>query len=333
MSALMNLLKKSQAVAQSAKNNRGNDLAKMKPGENYIRIILNKDDPDNAPFSHKYGIHYGKSKGEDGKDVYSAHLCAQHTHDRPCEMCEMVMEAKAKFKGNKAMEKVIDDSRASPRMAVVGLLSQREDFSDTEKTTLIDMPMSVFDDLMDSIMQDMNDEVGEPLSREKGYAYQIMRTGSGLDTEYKVKPMRKNKTAVAAKFWDNQPSLDSFVNQHDATKLMATAKMIARATGVALPASMGSTAGALPAAAGTAASLPGMGGSSLTGVDDATPEASLLDKEVEYAKDAAFEPSEKVVTEKVVTETPATATEAAAAEPAADEDLDDIYAQLSALAM
>ncbi|HHR0648260.1 regulator [Klebsiella michiganensis] len=331
MSALMKLLKKSQDVAKSARNNRGSDLQKMQTGENYVRIILNKDDPENAPFSHKYGIHYAKTKGEDGKDVYSAHLCFQHTHDKPCEMCEMVMEAKAKYKGNKAMEKVIDDMRASPRMAVVGMYSQKEDFSDTEKTSLIDMPISVFDDLMDAIMQDMNDEIGEPLDREKGYAYQILRTGSGMDTEYKVKPMRKNKTAVPAKFWDNQPALESFVNQSDPTKLMATSKMIARATGVALPASMGSTAGALPAAAGTAALLPGMGGASITGVDDSTPEASLLDREVEYAKDAAFEPiaEEKTVTPEA---TPA-AEEPAATPPAADEDLDDIYAQLSALAM
>ncbi|PQH14808.1 regulator, partial [Raoultella ornithinolytica] len=80
------------------------------------------------------------------------------------------------------------------------------------------MPISVFDDLMDAIMQDMNDEVGEPLSREKGYAYQILRTGSGIDTDYKVKPMRKNKGPVPSKFWDNQPSLEAFINQYDATK-------------------------------------------------------------------------------------------------------------------
>lgn len=332
MSALMNLLKKSQDVAKSARNNRGSDLQKMQPGENYVRIILNKDDPDNAPFSHKYGIHYAKTKGEDGKDVYSAHLCFQHTHDKPCEMCEMVMEAKAKYKGNKAMEKVIDDMRASPRMAVVGMWSQKEDFSDAEKTSLIDMPISVFDDLMDAIMQDMNDEIGEPLNREKGYAYQILRTGSGMDTEYKVKPMRKNKSAVPAKFWDNQPSLKDFVNQSDPTKLMATSKMIARATGVALPASISSTAGALPAVAGTAAALPGMGATSLTGVDDSTPEASLLDREVEYAKEAAFEPVEKVV-EETPAVTATVAEEPAATPPAADENLDDIYAQLSALSM
>ncbi|HBM2881025.1 TPA: regulator [Klebsiella oxytoca] len=330
MSALMKLLKKSQDVAKSARNNRGSDLQKMQTGENYVRIILNKDDPENAPFSHKYGIHYAKTKGEDGKDVYSAHLCFQHTHDKPCEMCEMVMEAKAKYKGNKAMEKVIDDMRASPRMAVVGMYSQKEDFSDTEKTSLIDMPISVFDDLMDAIMQDMNDEIGEPLDREKGYAYQILRTGSGMDTDYKVKPMRKNKMAVPSKFWDNQPSLENFANQSDPTKLMATSKMIARATGVALPASMGSTAGALPAAAGTAALLPGMGSASITGVDDSTPEASLLDKEVEYAKDAVFEPTAE---EKAVTPAATPAVEEPAATPPADEDLDDIYAQLSALAM
>ncbi|MFY0176262.1 regulator [Raoultella ornithinolytica] len=332
MSALMKLLKKSQDIAKNARGNRGNDLQKLQTGENYVRIILNKDDPENAPFSHKYGIHFAKGKSADGTSTGgSAHMCFQHTHDKPCEMCEMVMEAKAKFKGNKAMEQVIKDVRASPRMAVVAMWSQKEDFSDAEKTSLIDMPISVFDDLMDAIMQDMNDEVGEPLSREKGYAYQILRTGSGIDTDYKVKPMRKNKGPVPSKFWDNQPSLEAFINQYDATKLVATSKMIARATGIALPASISSTAGALPAAAGTAALLPGMGSASITGVDDSTPEASLLDKEVEYAKDAVFEPTaeEKAVTPAA--EEPAT--EEPAATPPADEDLDDIYAQLSALAM
>ena len=114
--------------------------------------------------------------------------------------------------------KVIDDMAVSPRMAVVNMWSQKEDFSDTDKTSLIDMPMSVFDDLMDAIMQDMNDEtIGEPLSREKGYAYQNYSHRIWSDTDYKVKPMRKNKTAVPAKFWDNQPSLEQFVNQTDPT--------------------------------------------------------------------------------------------------------------------
>ncbi|WP_446918533.1 hypothetical protein, partial [Klebsiella pneumoniae] len=102
-------------------------------------------------------------------------------------------------------------------------------------------------------------------------------------------------------------------------------KMIARATGIALPASMGSSAGALPTPTGkAAASLPGM---SITGVDDSTVEASLLDKEVEYAKEAVFEPEEKEVKE---------VKEAPASEPVAEpenEDLDDIYAQLNALSM
>lgn len=61
----------------------------------------------------------------------------------------------------------------------------------------------------------------------------------------------------------------------------------------------------------------------ITGVDDSTAEASLLDKEVEYAKEAVFEPEEKEV--KEVKEAPASEPE--------NEDLDDIYAQLNALSM
>ncbi|HFP9309490.1 TPA: regulator [Raoultella ornithinolytica] len=305
MSALMNLLNQAKSQAVSARSNRGQNLAKFKSGENFLRIILNKDDPENAPFFHQYGIHFAGKTGADGKETKSAHICMQHTFGKACPLCEMVMEGRARAKGNTALENRISDTKAGARFVVVGMLSQNEDFTDVEKTELIDIPQTVFEELMDAISQDISDDIGNPLDRENGYAFKVHRKGTGRDTEYKITPMRKKKMPVPARFWDEQPSLESFVNQTDATKLGQVARMISAISGVAVPPNLFEAAGlpspAVAVAGSAVASLPGFSddGVKATPIDEykAAREAaeeekavkSLLEDEISRAEEAVFE--------------------------------------------
>lgn len=299
MSALMDLLNKAKKDASDARSQRTADLAKFKSGDNFIRIFPNKDDPENGIFYHKYGIHYAKTQSEDGKDGYAVHICAQHTHDKPCELCEMVMEGRARAKGNKALEERIAETRAAARFVVVGLLSTRSDFSDVEKTQLIDVPQTVFEDLTNVMAQDFSDEIGNPLSKDNGYSFLVKREGSGRDTRYTVTPQRKSRSPIAEKYWNEQPDMLAFVNQSDPTKLLQTARAIGRIAGIAAPSSL--SASAAIAAPASVAGLPGFG--SVTGhsetekvasVDEvkaSSAAASLIEEELEHAKDVVFEPT------------------------------------------
>lgn len=203
---LLDLLNKTREDI-AAKRGNNVDLTRLKDGVNYIRIFPNKDDP-NGKFFQTFGMHYVKYQNEEGKEATNAYICEQHTHGRACQLCEMVMEGRARHKGNKAMEERIGQMRATPRYLVNGILSAREDFADAEKCQLIELPSTVFDDICKAITEDIADDIGNPLSKEEGYAFLIKRTGSGRDTKYDVSPKRKvYKGDIEDKFWNTQHDL------------------------------------------------------------------------------------------------------------------------------
>lgn len=336
---LLDLLNKTREDI-AAKRGKNTDLTRLKDGINYIRIFPNKDDP-NGKFFQTFGMHYIKYQNEEGKEATNAYICEQHTHGRACQLCEMVMEGRARHKGNKAMEERIGQMRATPRYLVNGILSTREDFSDAEKCQLIELPSTVFDDICKAITEDIADDIGNPLSKEEGYAFQIKRTGSGRDTEYDVSPKRKVfKGDIEDKFWNNQHDLIAYVNQADETRLLATVRTMGRLIGIAAPTATASAPAISSTAKTSASALPGFG--SITGHTEgatavatantpASEPTSLVDEEVLRAMESEFK-SETSSAAASAKESEADATTSVAAASAAeDEGIDDLLKELESL--
>ncbi|MBS8586742.1 regulator [Escherichia coli] len=336
---LLDLLNKTREDI-AAKRGKNTDLTRLKDGINYIRIFPNKDDP-NGKFFQTFGMHYIKYQNEEGKEATNAYICEQHTHGRACQLCEMVMEGRARHKGNKAMEERIGQMRATPRYLVNGILSTREDFSDAEKCQLIELPSTVFDDICKAITEDIADDIGNPLSKEEGYAFQIKRTGSGRDTEYDVSPKRKVfKGDIEDKFWNNQHDLIAYVNQADETRLLATVRTMGRLIGIAAPTATASAPAISSTAKTSASALPGFG--SITGHTEgatavatahtpASEPTSLVDEEVLRAMESEFK-SETSSAAASAKESKADATTSVAAASAAeDEGIDDLLKELESL--
>ncbi|MDZ5521401.1 regulator [Escherichia marmotae] len=336
---LLDLLNKTREDI-AAKRGKNTDLTRLKDGINYIRIFPNKDDP-NGKFFQTFGMHYIKYQNEEGKEATNAYICEQHTHGRACQLCEMVMEGRARHKGNKAMEERIGQMRATPRYLVNGILSTREDFSDAEKCQLIELPSTVFDDICKAITEDIADDIGNPLSKEEGYAFQIKRTGSGRDTEYDVSPKRKVfKGDIEDKFWNNQHDLIAYVNQADETRLLATVRTMGRLIGIAAPTATASAPAISSTAKTSASALPGFG--SITGHTEgatavatahtpASEPTSLVDEEVLRAMESEFK-SETSPAAASAKESEADATTSVAAASAAeDEGIDDLLKELESL--
>ncbi|EEU9479132.1 regulator [Escherichia coli] len=336
---LLDLLNKTREDI-AAKRGKNTDLTRLKDGINYIRIFPNKDDP-NGKFFQTFGMHYIKYQNEEGKEATNAYICEQHTHGRACQLCEMVMEGRARHKGNKAMEERIGQMRAPPRYLVNGILSTREDFSDAEKCQLIELPSTVFDDICKAITEDIADDIGNPLSKEEGYAFQIKRTGSGRDTEYDVSPKRKVfKGDIEDKFWNNQHDLIAYVNQADETRLLATVRTMGRLIGIAAPTATASAPAISSTAKTSASALPGFG--SITGHTEgatavatahtpASEPTSLVDEEVLRAMESEFK-SETSSAAASAKESEADATTSVAAASATeDEGLDDLLRELDSL--
>lgn len=336
---LLDLLNKTREDI-AAKRGKNTDLTRLKDGINYIRIFPNKDDP-NGKFFQTFGMHYIKYQNEEGKEATNAYICEQHTHGRACQLCEMVMEGRARHKGNKAMEERIGQMRATPRYLVNGILSTREDFSDAEKCQLIELPSTVFDDICKAITEDIADDIGNPLSKEEGYAFQIKRTGSGRDTEYDVSPKRKVfKGDIEDKFWNNQHDLIAYVNQADETRLLATVRTMGRLIGIAAPTATASAPAISSTAKTSASALPGFG--SITGHTEgatavatahtpASEPTSLVDEEVLRAMESEYK-SETSSAAASAKESEADATTSVAAASATeDEGLDDLLRELDSL--
>lgn len=283
--SLIDLLRKQREEMAQKRARNGLNTAKLTDGEQYVRIFPNKDNPDGV-FFQPFGMHYVKSVGEDGKTVTNAYFCEANTHAGSCELCEMAMEGKARHKGNTAMENRIGDMRSSQRYLVNGVISKTADFASCEKTEIIELPSTVFEDMIKLVEEDMSDEIGNPLDMEKGYGFLVKRTGSGRDTEYTVSPRRKERGPVAEKFRNGMHDLVSFVNQVDETKRLATIKSMSRLLGIPMSASAASAA-ALPmtGTAGSTAALPGFG--SVTGHTE-TASTSVIDDELSRAAEAEF---------------------------------------------
>ncbi|EMA2752333.1 regulator [Escherichia coli] len=309
----------------AAKRSNNVDLVRLKDGANYIRIFPNKDDPD-GKFFQTFGMHYIKYQNEEGKEAISAYVCEQHTHGRACQLCEMVMEGRARYKGNKAMEERINQMRATPRYLVNGIISSREDFSDAEKCQLIELPTTVFDEICKSIAEDISDDIGNPLSKEEGYAFLVKRSGSGRDVKYDISPKRKvYKGDIEDKFWNTQHDLVAYANQADETRLLSTIRTMGRLIGIAAP-----TATALTSTA-SVSELPGFG--SVTGhTESKSSEAtSLVEEEVTRAAESEYKPDTSTETSKSTAASTSGSVPSATSSEAVDEGLDELLKELDEL--
>ncbi|MEW2741638.1 regulator [Providencia rettgeri] len=314
MSNLLALIKGKRQEIAAKRLSRNLNTVKPALGISYLRVFPNPSNPDDV-FYQAFGMHFVKTT-EAGKEKKVAVLCKSATHDEPCELCEGIMEAKAIHKGNKAMEETITEMRASRRFLLNGTLTPTPDITTAEKTDLVELPQTVFEDVLKLIEEDMTDEIGEPLSAENGYCFKINRKGSGRETEYEVSPSRKEgKAAIPAKLLAETHNLLEFANaQYEVNKAAQVAKAIGAVTGVSI--GISSTL-SLPATGtdGAAAALPGF---SSTTTETIASEAAKEASAVEYK---ASEPM------------PEPTPEPKAAEPTGESvDSEDLDAMMAALA-
>ncbi|PHM52349.1 regulator [Xenorhabdus hominickii] len=315
MSTLLDLIRAKRQDMVTKRAGRGVDTVKLPIGIRYLRVFPNPEDP-NGVFYQQFGMHFVKTK-EDGKDKTVATVCKTATYGESCEICEAVMEAKAIYKGNKDMEEMINEIRSSQRYLVNGTVTPTPDMTSISAAQLIELPQTVFEDLMKSIEEDMADEIGLPLDVKVGYCFKVERTGAGRETKYSVSPVRKDgKAAIPANLFSTMHNLENFANgQVDANKLAIASKAVSSLTGVSVAVS--STL-ALP----TGTALPGFSAPADGG---STKSDSLIKEEAAAASAAEFTGSDSAKASSAAS-TPITTDV-----PVADDELEKMMAQLTGL--
>lgn len=202
---------------------------KFPNGKTVIRLLPGHGDPDE--FFQEIGIHWIKNKaGETVCAVGDRQICFQE----PCPVREAINELVhfGQANGDDALVKRAKDMMAKSRYFVNGVImaSAGADVKKNE-AVLLEFSESTFNKLL-SIMQDYMDADHEPLDLEKGVAFVIERSGSGLDTEYSVSAAPKNfgtiSTAVLEKRIDLAAYKRAQFDERAKTAIAAISKELGR---------------------------------------------------------------------------------------------------------
>ena len=131
---------------------------KLQEGDNVVRILPLGDTFFKEVYQHRVG-----------KKI----VTCPKTFGKDCPICEMAKELEAKgVKHN-----------LSPRVRYYSVVVHKDD-----GIKVLGYGVSILNGLMDLLF---DAEWGDFTSRENGYAVNIKRTGTGLDTEYNVMPRPK----------------------------------------------------------------------------------------------------------------------------------------------
>jgi len=255
---------KRRALAASGRKDRP---VKPPQGKSRWRILPGWRGDGDETFYRDFGQHF--IKGDDGS-VKAVYTCNAVTNGESCDVCNAV-QAFAGEASTDAEQKQAKDMRANKMMLFNAL---HRDGETPDKPVILGVSSATATDIL-SVLEDFMDETdGNPLDLDNGTDIVIERTGSGLDTKYRVALALKSKP-VDKSVLGQLHNLDDYVLESDEGRLRALAAVSAATGMTALP-----SAGA-SAAAGALTGPSKSGGAKKGGaVLDAEPED--LDDEIPF---------------------------------------------------
>lgn len=228
--SILDILKQKREEIASRKSRDG--TAKLKDGDNYLRILPNISNPS-ADFSHAFGMHYVKTQTADGQEANTAYICTQNTFGTECPICTLVIEGKARWKNDKTKDEEIGQMRSAQRYLVNGILTSTDKWDEKTKVEVVEIPQTVFDEICGRMMEEISEDSGNPLDLKEGYSFLIQRTGVGRNVKYSVSVKRKTtKRELTPTHISQATDLEQYVNQQDESKLLTVTKIVSRITGI-----------------------------------------------------------------------------------------------------
>lgn len=230
--SILNLLKQKREEIASRKSR--DSTAKLKDGDNYLRILPNISNPE-ADFSQAFGMHYVKTTTADGQEANTAYICTQNTFGTECPICTLVIEGRARWKNNKPKDDEISQMRSAQRYLVNGILTTADVWDEKTKVEVVELPQTVFDEICGRMMEEISEDSGNPLDLKEGYSFLIQRTGVGRNVKYSVSVKRKtSKRELTPTYISQATDLEQYVNQQDESRLLTVTKIVSRITGIPL---------------------------------------------------------------------------------------------------
>lgn len=196
-------------------NGGGTDYFKIKDGRNVVRILPPKD--ENEMFFQEAYLHYGVNKSEENKKGMTIVCPTTFGEGKPCPVCELSKQMKAlSRKKDDTYDKQARELMRKKR-AYFNVIDRSDDlatYSPDENGKLVrensegykETPVKVMSTGV-SILKDLlgiivDPEYGDITDAEEGLDVIITKSGTGFNTEYDVKTVRK-ESAIGFDAWSD----------------------------------------------------------------------------------------------------------------------------------
>lgn len=216
--AKLDITKIAERLAQLNNNNKGGsaiDYLNLKDGRNVIRILPPKNEED--MFFQEAFLHYGVNKTADSPKGMTIVCPTTNGEGKPCPVCELSKQlkklskkkddkydkqAKSLMRKKRAYFNVInredDLSTYAPDENGKLMRKNAEDFTETP-VKVLSTGVSILKDVLGIIV---DPEYGDITDATEGLDVIITKSGTGFNTEYDVKTVRK-ESAIGFDAWED----------------------------------------------------------------------------------------------------------------------------------
>lgn len=188
-----------------ARKTSGINAIRPPAGQSRWRILPGWRKADRETFFHYYGKHWVKDA--DGK-VLATYLCERDTYGRPCPVCDVVGAAIRSTKDDTVLKDLKE--MTARRGVLVNALMISGTGADPNKPVLLDLPPSLFDNILIPLLASrMGDDINL-LDLKEGRDVIINREGTGLSTRYTLTDAAK-ATAIDPSVLDRVLDIDAWL--------------------------------------------------------------------------------------------------------------------------
>lgn len=255
MSTLLELMQQKQKDLQAQQGRQR--TVKITQGQTTFRILPHKSGNLDAPFFHDYGQHFVKDFS--GKTV-AVYICAAKTFAKDCAICDQIESGIATV-GDANVQGLLKEARSGSRY-LLNVVKVKANGQFEAEVELMEVPMTVFQDIVQVYTQYKAQHGLDIISLEAGYNITVNRTGSGQQNTRYSTTASPQPTAIDPSYLERAHDLDAYVAQESDEQLKRAMAAIGGVSGASTP--------ALPASM-TSARLPNPAGAPATSHDPTTP--------------------------------------------------------------
>lgn len=206
-----------------------------------IRLFPHKDSADELNFMD-FGQHFVRESATGKPSVVSCITMSNPEH--VCPVCNAYAQAHGVLRDRNLDPKTnpemknLESAKPTRRILWAGKYvtkSLGDGKYEWSETVVFEIPVTAFEQICDHAMSLNENADKDAFSKEDGFAFKVNKSGSGMNTEYKVTPVAKITCPLSDDDIQNQQELSAFVTDMTLADMMTCVARLNKIAGVSRP--------------------------------------------------------------------------------------------------